>query len=66
MLDPDNHLPLVRQQYEAPPYPPCDPQDEHKRLARTWLEDLAMINHYCFNLETAVDRFLPLDTPYEL
>jgi len=21
---------------------------------------------YIFNLETAVDRFLPLDTPYEL
>ena len=48
MLQPDNHLPQVRSQYEALPYPPCDPQDDHKRLVRTWLEDLPMINHYCF------------------
>ena len=48
MSQPDNHLPLVRQQYEALPYPPCDPQDDHRRLATTWLEDLAMLNHYCF------------------
>lgn len=45
---PDNYLPEVRNQYEALPYPPCDPQDEHHRLAQTWLEDLPMINHYCF------------------
>ena len=44
----DNHLPEVRSQYEALPYPPCDPQDDHKRLVLTWLEDLPMINHYCF------------------
>ena len=48
MPQPDNHLPQVRQQYEALPYPPCDPEDDHRRLATTWLEDLAMINHYCF------------------
>ena len=48
MRQPDNHLPLVRQQYEALPYPPCDPEDDHRRLATTWLEDLAMLNHYCF------------------
>lgn len=48
MQAPDNHLPQVRQQYEALPYPPCDPEDDHRRLATTWLEDLAMINHYCF------------------
>ena len=48
MSQPDNHLPLVRQQYEALPYPPCDPEDDHRRLATTWLEDLAMLNHYCF------------------
>ena len=52
MTDPldtlDNHLPNVRSQYEALPYPPCDPQDDHKRLVLTWLEDLPMINHYCF------------------
>jgi len=48
MRQPDNYLPLVREQYEALPYPACDPQDDRKRLAQTWLEDLAMINHYCF------------------
>ena len=45
---PDNYLTQVRSQYEAMPYPPCDPQDDHKRLVLTWLEDLPMINHYCF------------------
>ena len=44
----DNYLPQVRSQYEALPYPPCNPQDDHKRLVLTWLEDLPMINHYCF------------------
>lgn len=48
MRQPDNHLPHVREQYEALPYPPCDPEDDHRRLATTWLEDLAMINHYGF------------------
>jgi SAM-dependent methyltransferase len=45
---PQNYLPDVRSQYEALPYPPCNPQDEHQRLVLTWLEDLPMINHYCF------------------
>jgi SAM-dependent methyltransferase len=45
---PQNHLPQVKSQYEALPYPPCNPQDEHQRLALTWLEELPMINHYCF------------------
>ena len=48
MPDIDNYLPSVRAHYEALPYPACNPQDERVRLARTWLEDLAMINHYCF------------------
>ena len=48
MREPNNYLPEVRNQYEALPYPACDPQDEHRRLARTWLEDLPMVNHYCF------------------
>jgi 2-polyprenyl-3-methyl-5-hydroxy-6-metoxy-1,4-benzoquinol methylase len=38
----------VKAQYEAMPYPPRDPADESARLMRTWLDDLAMINHYCF------------------
>ena len=45
---PENYLPDVRSQYEALPYPPCDPEDDRKRLVLTWLEDLPMINHYCF------------------
>lgn len=45
---PDNYLPQVRSQYEALPYPPCNPEDERQRLVLTWLEDLPMINHYCF------------------
>ena len=44
----ENYLAAVKAQYEALPYPPVDPRDEHKRLARTWLDDLPMINHYCF------------------
>ncbi|MDD2926897.1 class I SAM-dependent methyltransferase [Rhodoferax sp.] len=38
----------MKKQYEALPYPARDPQDDHKRLVQTWLEDLPMINHYCF------------------
>ena len=45
---PSNALPDVKAQYEAMPYPPRDPTDERARLVRTWLDDLAMINHYCF------------------
>jgi SAM-dependent methyltransferase len=45
---PDNYLPDVRDQYEALPYPPRDPQDDRKRLVQTWLEDLPMVNHYGF------------------
>lgn len=44
----DNYLAAVKAQYEVLPYPPVDPRDEHHRLARTWLDDLPMINHYCF------------------
>jgi SAM-dependent methyltransferase len=43
-----NYLAAVKDQYERLPYPPCDPQDELRRLMRTWLDSLPMINHYCF------------------
>ena len=43
-----NFLPSVKAQYEALPYPPVDPEDDHHRLEQTWLDDLPMINHYCF------------------
>jgi 2-polyprenyl-3-methyl-5-hydroxy-6-metoxy-1,4-benzoquinol methylase len=45
---PQNYLPKVKSQYESLPYPPCNPQDDRQRLVQTWLEDLPMINHYCF------------------
>ena len=45
---PHNYLPKVKSQYESLPYPPCNPEDDRKRLVLTWLEDLPMINHYCF------------------
>lgn len=44
-----NHLPKVKKQYEVLPYPTRNPEDDRTRLAQTWLEDLPMINHYCFS-----------------
>ncbi len=38
----------VRAQYEALPYPPWNRDDEPSRIVRTWLDDLPMVNHYCF------------------
>ncbi|MBX7168816.1 MAG: class I SAM-dependent methyltransferase [Pirellulales bacterium] len=38
----------VRHQYEAFPYPPRDPADERKRLRRTYIDTLEVINHYLF------------------
>ncbi|HEX9392002.1 MAG TPA: class I SAM-dependent methyltransferase [Usitatibacteraceae bacterium] len=38
----------VREQYEMLPYPPVNPEDDRHRLVRTWLDELPMINHYCF------------------
>ncbi len=43
-----NYLPDVKNQYEALPYPARFPADEGKRLILTWLDDLPMVNHYCF------------------
>ncbi|MES2151027.1 MAG: class I SAM-dependent methyltransferase [Pseudomonadota bacterium] len=47
-MNPPNYLPDVKAQYEHLPYPHVDPLDEHQRLMRTWLEDLPMMNHYCY------------------
>jgi hypothetical protein len=54
-LDSD-HLPEVREQYERLPYPPCDPEDDNRRLVTTWLDDLPMINHYRFGGEQSFQR----------
>jgi 2-polyprenyl-3-methyl-5-hydroxy-6-metoxy-1,4-benzoquinol methylase len=43
-----NFLPEVRNQYEKLPYPERNPEDEHKRLLGTNLDNLRKINHYCF------------------
>jgi len=42
------YLPQVREQYEQYPYPPRNPDDDQKWLVTTCLDDLAMINHYCY------------------
>lgn len=44
----DNPVSKVRDQYEALPYPARDPADDRQRLVQTWLDDLPMVNHYCF------------------
>ena len=53
-----DYISQVREQYEELPYPPRDPHDENKRLVRTWLDDLSMINHYCYaGRQSFRDRF---------
>jgi len=47
-MNSNRYIPQVRDQYEALPYPPREPAEEKSRLVRTWLDELAMINHYCF------------------
>ena len=48
MRDTEHRLPEVEHQYETLPYPARDPALEQQRLVQTWLDDLPMINHYCF------------------
>lgn len=48
MRDTELPLPEVKHQYETLPYPARDPALERQRLVQTWLDDLPMINHYCF------------------
>jgi SAM-dependent methyltransferase len=45
----------VKAQYERLPYPPCNPEDERKRLVYSPLDRLPVINHYCFNGACAFD-----------
>ena len=54
----NQYIPQVLEQYEALPYPPRDPAEEKTRIMRTWLDDLAMVNHYCFaGKQSFRDRF---------
>lgn len=58
MNNPTNYLQSVRDQYEELPYPARNPDDEATRLITTWLDDLPMINHYCFaGKQTFKDAF---------
>ena len=41
-------LPAVKDQYERFPYPLREAAEEKTRIIRTWLDDLPMINQYCF------------------
>jgi 2-polyprenyl-3-methyl-5-hydroxy-6-metoxy-1,4-benzoquinol methylase len=47
-MEPIRYDEKVREQYEALPYPARSPDDEPSRLCTTWLDELPMINHYCF------------------
>ncbi len=38
----------VRDQYDAYPYPPRNPEDERTRLENSWHDFLEVINFYCF------------------
>ena len=49
-------LPAVQDQYERFPYPLRDPAEEKTRIIRTWLDDLPMINQYCFVGRRRFDR----------
>lgn len=49
-------LPAVQDQYERYPYPLRDPAEEKTRIVRTWLDDLPMINQYCFGGRRRFDR----------
>ena len=44
----DDTTRTVRTQYENYPYPERDPADERKRIRRTILCTLDVMNHYCF------------------
>jgi ubiquinone/menaquinone biosynthesis C-methylase UbiE len=43
-----SHLRVVKEQYEALPYPPRHPADESHRLVQTFFDNLLILNHYCF------------------
>lgn len=42
------YIKAVRDQYEAYPYPPRNPEDERIRLENSWHDFLEVINFYCF------------------
>jgi len=53
---PPQVLPAVKDQYERFPYPLRDAAEEKQRIVRTWLDDLPMINQYCFGGRRKFDK----------
>ena len=49
-IDAMNYLTSVREQYEAYPYPPRDPENEKTSLSITAIDALEKINHYSTGL----------------
>ena len=47
-MEKSNYLKAVKDQYEAHPYPPRNPEDEKVRLENSWHDFLEVINFYCF------------------
>jgi SAM-dependent methyltransferase len=47
-MDESKMISSVKQQYEALPYPPRNPEDEKIRLLRTVGDSLSELNHCCF------------------
>jgi ubiquinone/menaquinone biosynthesis C-methylase UbiE len=47
-MEPAKNPSGVREQYEAYPYPPRNPEDERSRLENSWHDFLEVINFYCF------------------
>lgn len=47
-MDESKMISSVKQQYEALPYPPRNPEDEKNRLLRTVGDSLSELNHCCF------------------
>lgn len=48
MFSGGDFLPLVKEQYEALPYPPRDPLRERERLIQRASDNLITLNHHCF------------------
>lgn len=55
-MDESKIISAVKQQYEALPYPPRNPDDEKSRLLRTVGDSLSELNHCCFKGQRNFDR----------
>ncbi len=60
-VSPKNYLSSVRTQYEQLPYPQRNPEDEKKRLNRTFGDDLEYLNHFGFGGKIQLEGLRVLD-----